>query len=250
MTTDFQDGWIVNLGKAQYLEVLDLQRKLVDLRQKNSVPDALLLVEHETVITVGRRGNTSNILSSSEELSRQGIQLHHVERGGDVTYHGPGQLVGYPIIHLGQRDLSLRRFVHLLEETVILTLIDFAIEGGRDQQHRGVWVSDRKVAALGVAIRRWVSFHGFALNVSPDLNHYCHINPCTLGPEQVTSMERLLGKRVGMEEVRQKVVKRFIQLFPGRWYEISPHEIMTKRFPGQPTTDPLRRNNGSQEEIL
>jgi lipoyl(octanoyl) transferase len=232
------DGWLVNLGEAQYLEVLDLQRTLAQLRHENQVVDTLLLVEHEPVITLGRRGNTANILSSSEELSRQGIQLHQVERGGDVTYHGPGQLVAYPIIHLGQRNLSLRRFVYLLEETVILTLADFAIEAGRDHQHRGVWVSDRKVAALGVAIRRWVSLHGFALNVSPNLNHYCHINPCTLGPEQVTSMESLLGQMIEMQEVQQKVVQKFIELFPGRWHEISPKEVMSRKFSGQRTTDP------------
>ena len=224
-----QRGWLVNLGKAQYLEVLDLQRTLAQLRHENQVVDHLLVVEHEPVITLGRRGNTSNILSSPEELSRLGIQVHQVERGGDVTYHGPGQLVVYPIIHLSQRDLSLRRFVHLLEETVIVTLADFAIEAGRDEQHRGVWVSDLKIAALGVAIRRWVSFHGFAVNVSPDLNHYCHINPCTLGPEHVTSMESILEKRIEMEEVRQMLVRRFIELFPGHWCEVSVSDFMKQR---------------------
>ncbi len=223
-----QDGWLVNLGKAKYLEVLDLQRALVHLRYKNEVPDTLLLVEHEPVITLGRRGNTGNILSSSEKLTAQGIQIHRVERGGDVTYHGPGQLVGYPIIHLAQRELTVRRFVYLLEETVILTLTEFGIEAGREHHHRGVWVSDLKVAALGVAIRRWVSFHGFALNVSPDLDHYCHINPCQLGHEQVTSMAKLLGKTVTMEQVSQKVVGRFIELFPGDWHEFSPTEVLER----------------------
>jgi lipoyl(octanoyl) transferase len=227
-----QRGWLVNLGRAEYLEVLDLQRTLAQLRHENQVVDTLLVVEHEPVITLGRRGNTSNILSSPEELSHLGIQVHQVERGGDVTYHGPGQVVVYPIIHLSQRDLSLRPFVHLLEETVIETLADFAIEGSRDQQHRGVWVSGLKVAALGVAIRRWVSFHGFALNVSPDLTHYCHINPCALRPEQVTSMESILKKRVGMEEVRQKLVQRFIELFPGYWCEVSVSEFMKRTSPG------------------
>jgi lipoate-protein ligase B len=222
------DGWIVKLGRTSYLEVLDLQRTLAQLRHEDQVVDILLVVEHTPVITLGRRGNTSNILASPEELSRLGIPVHRVERGGDVTYHGPGQLVVYPIIHLGQRHLSLRRFVHLLEETVIMTLADFAVEAGRDQQHRGVWVADLKIAALGVAIRRWVSFHGLALNVSPDLNHYDHINPCTLKPELVTSMERILGKRIGMEEVRQKLVHRFIELFPGDWREVSASGFMKR----------------------
>jgi lipoate-protein ligase B len=216
---------LVNLGQAKYLDVLDLQRKLVDLRQKNSVPDALLLVEHEPVITLGRRGNRSNILSTSAELASEGIQVCSVERGGDVTYHGPGQLVVYPIVHLTQRNLSLRSFVHLLEETLILVLSDFGIQAGRDPQHRGVWVSHLKVAALGVAISRWVSFHGMALNVCPNMNHFCHINPCELRSEQVTSMANLLGETPSMEEMVQKVVNRFVELFPGKWREVSPDEV-------------------------
>lgn len=225
MINDIPDGWLVNLGQAKYLEVLDLQRELVKLRQEERIPDTLLLVEHEPVITLGRRGSTSNILSSSEQLASQGIQVHQVERGGDVTYHGPGQLVGYPLIDLAKRKIGVRQFVDLLEETIILTLADFDIAAGRKSQHRGVWVEDRKVAALGVAIKRWVSFHGFALNVSPNLDHYCHINPCELQPEQVTSMARLVGKAPGMMEVGDTVMRKFAELFPARWYEVSPAEV-------------------------
>ena len=227
MRNNQQDGWLVNLGQAKYREVLDLQRRLVKLRQEGKVPDVLLLVEHEPVITLGRRGNTANILSTDEELVSQGIQIHQTERGGDVTYHGPGQLVAYPIIHLTQREISIHTYVHMLEETIILTLDDFDIGGGREPQHRGVWVGDRKVAALGVAIRRWVTFHGFALNVSPNLDHYCHINPCELGHEQVTSMASLLGEPVSMAEVTRKVLGNFVEVFPGEWHEITPTEAFT-----------------------
>ena len=227
MTTDLQDGWIANLGQAKYLEVLDLQRRLVELRQGNLGFDTLLLVEHEPVITLGRRGKRTNILSTSAELASEGIQIHPVERGGDVTYHGPGQLVVYPIVDLSQRDLSIRRYVDLLEETIIQVLADFGIQAGRNPQQRGVWVSHLKVAALGVAIRRWVSFHGIALNVSPDMDHFCHINPCELKSEQVTSMAKLLGENPSMEEVIKKVVDRFVELFPGKWREISPNELFT-----------------------
>ena len=222
------DGWIVNLGEARYLQVLDLQRNLVDLRQKDSVPDTLLLVEHEPVITLGRRASKANILSTSAVLASEGIQVHPVERGGDVTYHGPGQLVAYPIVHLTQRALSLRRFVDLLEDTITQVLAAFGIQAGRNPQHRGVWVSHRKVAALGVAIRRWVSFHGIALNVSPNMDHFCHINPCELRSEQVTSMAELLGKAPSMEEVVQNVVDRFVELFPGKWREVSPAKLSGK----------------------
>ena len=222
-----RSGWIANLGSAGYLEVLDLQRALVKLRQEDKIPDILLLVEHEPVITLGRRGNTANILSTVDELASQGIQIHQAERGGDVTYHGPGQLVAYPIIHLAQREISVHTYVHMLEETIILTLGDFDIRAGREPQHRGVWVEDLKVAALGVAVRRWVTFHGFALNVSPDLEHYCHINPCELGHEQVTSMAILLEESVSMVEVTKKLLSNFFKLFSGEWHEISPTELIT-----------------------
>jgi len=225
MTNILPDGWLVNLGHAPYLEVLYLQRELVKLRQGQRIPDTLLLVEHEPVITLGRRGSTSNILASSEQLASQGIRVHQVERGGDVTYHGPGQLVGYPLIDLAERGIAVRQFVYLLEETIILTLADFDILAGRQSQHRGVWVEDRKVAALGVAIKRWVSFHGFALNVSPNLDHYCHINPCELQPEQVTSMARLVGNAPSMTEVGDRVMGKFAELFPSQWHEVSPAEI-------------------------
>ena len=234
MTNVLPDGWIANLGQAKYLEVLDLQRELVKLRQGQSIPDTLLLVEHEPVITLGRRGSTSNILSSSEQLASQGIKVRQVERGGDVTYHGPGQLVGYPVIDLAARKIGVRQFVDLLEETIILTLADFGLRAGRQSQHRGVWVEDRKVAALGVAIKRWVSFHGFALNVSPNLDHYCHINPCELQHEQVTSMARLLGKAPSMAEVTKKLLNYFIGLFPGEWREVSPAEVF-RRVPAELT---------------
>jgi lipoate-protein ligase B len=248
MTRD--DGWIVNLGCARYLDVLDLQRKLVDLRQQDIVPDTLLLVEHEPVITLGRRGNRANIVSTSAELASEAIQVHPVERGGDVTYHGPGQLVVYPIVHLTQRSLSLRRFVDLLEEGIIQVLADFSIKAGRNPEHRGVWVSQRKVAALGVAIRRWVSFHGIALNVSPNMEHFCHINPCELRSEQVTSLAELLGETPSMEAVIKKVVDRFVELFPGKWREIPPSELLTQvqmenvTDQGPLLTDTRRRRHG------
>jgi len=228
MTSDRKDGWLVDLGHARYLEVLELQRTLVQLRHENSIPDTLLLVEHEPVITLGRRGSTDNILSTAEVLASQGIQIYRIERGGDVTYHGPGQVVGYPIVHLGQRKLGIRMFVELLEETVILTLADFDIGARREPQHRGVWVGNLKVAALGVAVRRWVSFHGFALNVSPRMDHYCHINPCELAHERVTSMASLLGKPPSLPVVTQRLAIKFVRLFPGNWCKVSYSEFVEK----------------------
>jgi lipoyl(octanoyl) transferase len=223
---DLQEGWVASLGHARYLEILDLQRELVELRQENKIPDILLLVEHEPVITLGRRGNMANILSTPDEIDLQGIQIHQVERGGDVTYHGPGQLVGYPVINLSQRRLGVRTFVQLLEESIIRALAEFGIRAGRKSQHRGVWVKGQKIAALGVAVRRWVSFHGFALNVSPNLDHYCYIYPCGLKPEQVTSMEVLLGEAPPMVTVCQKLMRRFTELIAGQWRNLSVEELV------------------------
>jgi lipoyl(octanoyl) transferase len=235
MTGEPQQGWLVDLGHARYLEVLDLQRSLAQLRHQNLVPDILLLVEHEPLITLGRRAKMANILSSPEELASQGIRVYRVERGGDVTYHGPGQLVAYPIVHLTQRELSIRGFVDLLEETLILVLADFGIKAGRDPQHRGVWVDGLKVAALGIAVRRWVSFHGFALNISPNLEHFSHLNPCDLSHAQVTSMADLLGEIPNMTAVRESLKKRFTELFSGDWLNLGPTEL-AQRITAFPTT--------------
>jgi lipoyl(octanoyl) transferase len=223
-----QNGWIVNLGHARYAQTLELQQRLVQLRHENTVPDTLLLAEHEPVITMGRRDTTANILATPAELSSQGIQVFQVERGGDVTYHGPGQLVGYPIIHLTQKNIGVRSFVNLLEETIIRTLADYHISAGRHPEHRGVWINDLKVAALGVAVKKGVSFHGFALNVSPNLAHFCYINPCDLKPEKVTSVQALLGTAPGMEEVCATVAKRFVDVFPGQWRTFSSTELTQK----------------------
>lgn len=216
-----EEGWIINLGRAGYARILDLQRTLVRLRQQGSIPDLLLLVEHEPVITLGKRGGMENILATAAELARLGIRVYPVERGGDVTYHGPGQLVGYPILHLIERKLSVRDLVARVEETILRALADFNIQAERHSSQRGVWVQGRKVAALGIAVKRWVSYHGFALNVSPDLSHFCTINPCGLESDRVTSMQAVLGGTPDMKEVAGAVTARFTEVFPGRWRRLS-----------------------------
>jgi lipoate-protein ligase B len=236
------DGWLVNLGQAEYLEVLDLQRGLAQLRHEHRVPDTLLLVEHEPVITMGRRDTKANILATPAELATQGIQVHQVERGGDVTYHGPGQLVGYPIIHIAGRKLGLHQFVSLLEESIIRTLADFNISGVRDPAHRGVWVNGLKVAALGVAVKRWVSFHGIALNVSPNLEHFCLIKPCDLDHTQVTSMAAMLGGPPRIDDVKEALVKRFTELFPAQWCPLDSAELAQKIRMHTNTPETVRRN--------
>jgi lipoate-protein ligase B len=220
-----RNGWIVDLGQADYVRIWDLQKRLARLRYEDRIPDTLLLVEHEPVLTMGRWARKENVLASSLELAACGIAQYQVERGGDVTYHGPGQLVGYPIIQLAQRKLGVRTFVRLLEETLIRVLADFRVQAERNLQQRGVWVRKQKVAAIGVAVQRWVTFHGFALNVSPNLDHFCYINPCGLDSSGVTSMAALLGQAPSMAAVAEAVAARFSELFPAHWRQASPREL-------------------------
>ncbi|MBW1980782.1 MAG: lipoyl(octanoyl) transferase LipB [Deltaproteobacteria bacterium] len=227
-----QPGWIINLGRKDYGLVWELQRQLLGLRQRNQVPDLLLLVEHEPVITLGRRAQEANVLADRQVLRALGIRIYRVERGGDVTYHGPGQLVGYPIIHLGQQRLSVRGYVDLLEELLIQTLAEFSIEAGRKPHQRGIWAGNGKIAAIGVAIKRWVTMHGFSLNISPELSHFRTINPCGLSHEKVTSMASILAAPPNLLLVCGTVAKQFAQLFAGAWQQMSYLELKRELKPG------------------
>ena len=188
------------------------QRALVAARQAGRIEDVVLLVEHPPVITIGRGGRAANILVSPDLLAAQGFDVHATERGGDVTYHGPGQLVGYPILDLGALDEDVVRYVRGLEAALIGALERFGIPGARLRGYPGVWVGDAKVAAIGVAVKRRVTMHGFALNVAPDLDHFGVINPCGLG-KPVTSMARLLGHPVSLAEVQPVVVRSLGEVF-------------------------------------
>jgi lipoyl(octanoyl) transferase len=190
---------VLDLGRRQYGEVWELQKRLVALRASGGAPDTLLLVEHEHVITLGRR-------TTPENFRPQNIPTFEVERGGDATYHGPGQLVGYPIMKLADRDVH--RYLRQLEETLIRTVAKFGIRGERKEGHTGVWVGgNKKVASIGVAISNWVTYHGFALNVSTDMTYFHLIKPCGLDPGTLSSMEQLLGSK-SMEDTSMGAVKR------------------------------------------
>jgi len=219
-------GWILNLGLIDYGKAWELQRKLWLKRVAGEVPDLLLLLEHPHVITLGRRGNRSFLIASPEELEAMRIPLFHVERGGDVTYHGPGQVVGYPILNLKEYGYRLVHYVDQLEEVLLRVLLDFGIEGKRDDRNRGVWVGNEKIASIGVAIKRWVSFHGFALNVKTDLRYFDLIHPCGLEGVRVTSMEKVLGREIFRNELIKRVCLRFEEIFEGRWEEKEPGEVL------------------------
>jgi lipoyl(octanoyl) transferase len=199
------------LGRTHYGEALELQRRLVAERQHGLIDDQLLLLEHPHVITLGRNGHRENLLASEEILDRAGIFFCASDRGGDVTYHGPGQLVGYPILDLREWKRDVGAYVRAVEQTIIDTLADYGIEAGRIPKLTGVWVGERKIAAIGVHISRWVTSHGFALNVSTDLSYFQYIVPCGL-QKPVTSMDAL-GARATLEEVSRTLAGHFGRIF-------------------------------------
>ncbi|MDR7521459.1 MAG: lipoyl(octanoyl) transferase LipB [Armatimonadota bacterium] len=207
-------AWLLDLddGPRPYAEIWALQRALVRARQADRIPDVLILLEHAPVLTLGRSAEDAHLLVPRERLADWGIEVYDVERGGSVTYHGPGQLVGYPILDLCRLDEDIGRFMRTLEGTVIDTLAGFGITAGRRPGYPGVWVGDAKIAAMGVAVKRRVTMHGFALNVTTDLDAYRVINPCGLGLP-VTSMAAVLGRAVDLGEVRRAYAARFAAAF-------------------------------------
>lgn len=204
---------VYRLGLVGYREAYQLQRRLLHARLDGDTTDKLLLLEHPPVFTIGKSGKLENVLASRTKLAREGISLFFTDRGGDVTYHGPGQLVAYPIIDLRNRKKDVRQCVRDLEEVVIRTLSDFSIEAHRDGGHAGVWVNGEEIAAIGLSIKRWITMHGIALNVNPDLEHFSLINPCGFSDRKATSMAELLSEDVPMGEVVTRLIAHFSDVF-------------------------------------
>lgn len=200
-------------GCAGYAEVLALQERLHARRAAGEIPDTLLLLEHRPVYTLGRSASEENILLSEEALREAGIERVVTSRGGDVTYHGPGQLVGYPIVHLGDARLRVLDYVSGLEETLIRAAAAYGVGAGRDPRNRGVWVGNSKLAALGIRVAHQVTMHGFALNVNTRLEDYRGIVACGLRDAGVTSLSRLVGRSLDMEEVKARVAEAFRAVF-------------------------------------
>ncbi|HVX66617.1 MAG TPA: lipoyl(octanoyl) transferase LipB [Bryobacteraceae bacterium] len=198
-------------GRLGYGEALELQRTLVEQRKQGLIPDQLLMVEHPHVITLGRNGKMHNVLASEEVLRRAGVSFFPTDRGGDVTYHGPGQLVGYPVFDLREWKRDVVGYVRAMEQALIDTLGDYGIEGGREEGMTGVWVAGRKIAAIGVHISRWVTSHGFALNVTTDLRYFQYIVPCGL-TKPVTSMAEC-GAAPERAELVSAVARHFAGVF-------------------------------------
>ena len=201
------------LGVIDYEDGLRLQNHLAKARGEGKVEDVLLLLQHPPVITMGRSGKIQNLLASETSLREKGIGVVHTDRGGDFTYHGPGQLVMYPILDLRPLGLSVTDYVWNLEEVVIRVLARFGISAGRVEKLRGVWAGTEKIASLGVHLSRWISTHGVALNVNTDLTPFRLINPCGITDCQVTSMARIVGRSLPMEEVESLTLAAFAEVF-------------------------------------
>jgi lipoyl(octanoyl) transferase len=206
---------IRRLGVVSYDEALAVQQQLVEERKAGGIDDVLLLLEHPHVVTLGvkARGSRENVVASVDQLARRKVTLHETGRGGDVTYHGPGQLVGYPIVDLKPDRQDVHRYVRDLEEVLIRTAASFGVEATRVPSLTGVWVGDRKLAAIGVRISRWVTSHGFALNVNTMLDYFDLIVPCGIADRGVTSLEQRLGRRLDLAEVSDVCARHFCDVF-------------------------------------
>lgn len=213
---------IVDLGLIEYGAAWELQRRIVDARKAGAIPDVLLLCQHPHVITLGRSGKRSNLLASENVLQQMGVSFFETNRGGDITYHGPGQLVGYPILNLSEIRRDVAWYVRSLEEAMIGTTADFGIVAKRVAGCTGVWVDvpasaemkdEEKLAAIGVHISRWITSHGFAYNVSTDLRYFDLIVPCGIAGKRATSLEKLLNRRVEIQEASSKIAAHFGDVF-------------------------------------
>src|SRR6266404_1795613 len=201
------------LGLVSYSDGLRLQESAVERLRSEDAPEQLLLLEHPNVFTLGRGADSSNILADIEQLEANSVEVHETGRGGDVTYHGPGQLVGYPIVNLKPDRCDVHRYVRDLEDVLIRTIAEFGVTGTRIEGLTGVWVGNEKIAAIGLRIARWITSHGFALNVNTDLDYFKMIVPCGITDKGVTSLSRLLGNQIPLYEVARIVSNEFARVF-------------------------------------
>lgn len=204
-----------DLGLIDYQESWDLQKETLQKVISGEMSDTLYLLEHPNTYTLGRGADEKNLIADKNFLESNGIQVIRIDRGGDITYHGPGQLVGYPIININGVNKNSRRYIWSIEETIIKTCQHFGIDAGRNPDHTGVWIDNRKICAIGIKLTRWVTSHGFAFNVNTDMNIFNGIIPCGISDsdKDVTSLEKEAGKKFDMGEMKEVVKKFFIEVF-------------------------------------
>ena len=244
MSFDAKTCWLVDLGLIPYLAAWELQRRLVEARKAGATPDVLLLCEHPHVITLGRNGKREHLRASDRLLAQMGVEFHVSDRGGDITYHGPGQILAYPILDLSAHRRDVRWYVDMLEETMIRATADFGLAAHRSPANHGVWLpapsplGEEKLAALGVHLSRWVASHGFAYNVSTDLRFFDLIVPCGLPGKRATSLERALGRAVPLDHVRERLAARFAEVFGVSLLAVSPRALQETLSSIAPETGP------------
>jgi lipoyl(octanoyl) transferase len=229
VTQENKTCWVFDGGFLPYARAFELQRRLVEARKAEAIPDVLFLCEHPHVITLGRNGKTEHLRVSDRVLAQMNVEFQPTDRGGDITYHGPGQIVGYPILDLTAHRRDVRWYVNQLEEVMIRATADLGVRGKRVVGCHGVWIDtpsgEEKLAALGVHLSRWVTSHGFAYNVSTDLRYFDLIVPCGIAGKRATSLERVLGRQLTIEEARDRLTAYFGQVF-GRNLAVVSRELL------------------------
>ncbi len=219
-------GYCLEIGIEEYGKVFELQKTLNQARRNGTIPDTVILLEHHPCLTIGRNGGLDHILVSDQFLDQEGIKVYETDRGGDITYHGPGQLVCYPILDLNGFGRDIHLYARLIEETLIRTLDSFGIAAGRKSDYPGVWVGDAKIGAEGIGIQHWVTMHGVSLNVCPDLRHFSFIVPCGISTLGITSMEKLLGYPIHMSLVKRELRRNLSSIFNLTLEDISLEKVM------------------------
>ena len=220
-----------DLNNIDYQEAWDLQKEILEMRVDEKINDILFLLEHPHTYTLGKVADKRNLIGSVDYLMQNKISVFDIDRGGDITYHGPGQIVGYPIIDLKKWKQDTHRYLRSLEEVIIKTCSEYGLKGVRDSKYTGVWIGDKKIAAIGIKVSRWVTMHGFAFNINTDLDFFSGIIPCGIVDKGVTSLKNELSKSIDISEVKEKLVNNFKNIFD---YEdviaISKDELMVVNF--------------------
>lgn len=204
---------ISNLGLKDYQQTYKIQKELVKQRTAGKIPDTLILVEHPPVFTIGRSGSRKNILIPLVKLKEEGIKVYEIDRGGDITYHGPGQIVGYPIIDLKKYGKDIHLYLRTLEDVLIRLLKDFNISSKRIQGMTGVWIKDKKIASIGIGVSKWITYHGFCLNIDPNMKHFAMINPCGLNKPVTSMKEQLNSGCPERNKIEEKLIETFVEFF-------------------------------------
>ncbi len=213
-----------DLGLIDYKEAWDLQKQIFELRHIKKITDVLFLLEHPHTYTLGKVADKNNLIGSAEYLKENKISVYDIDRGGDITYHGPGQIVGYPIIDLNEWQNDTHKYLRALEEVITRTCSFYGITGIRDPKYTGVWVENRKIAAIGIKVSRWITMHGFAFNINTNLALFSGIIPCGISDKEVTSLEKETGRKITIEEVKSLLVKNFQEVFSYKKINVLPQE--------------------------